>query len=293
MKKSKKSKKVSALRPEAMDEEPAPAEEPAEELAEPIEIEYNQPITSPYKHPIAMVVIGTKRYGIPMYYLENIPQIKRRLWNPGPQAVLDNINEDIGHILIHFLYTGQYETLDSGYNLVMEYQRNYLKEYLASSFNKDKESFHEELNTIIGQEYPDRTILQLGVDILFGHISELEEITERVAEPAPAVEAEPEAELELELDPELFAEPLSKPEALPEALPEPLSDHESGLEAGAEPEYRSYGPLRSPVKNPEGPKDLDLTLNSLDQRKDKKKKKKKKGTLTVMEVDQPPVNPVD
>ncbi|KAL4948876.1 hypothetical protein BDW69DRAFT_175631 [Aspergillus filifer] len=370
---------------------------------------------SPYEHPIATVVIGTKRYGIPMYYLENIPQIKRRLWTPGPQAVLDDIDEDIGHTLIHFLYTGQYETLHSGYNLVTEYQRSalayktarrygllgleavarkqiehfgplvhlrdvletarvilqnlptdemwfkdYLKEYLASSFNKDKESFQEELNTVIGQKCPDRTILQLGVDILFGHISELEGITERVAEPAPAAEAEAEAEPEpeLELDPEPVAEPLSEPEALPEALPEPLSDHESGLEAEAEPEYRSHGPLRvgefpviqpaeevvdvgfpeedipipepeipgapeytaetpscwgtpahprvcssrlsqfyfnsaqSPVENSEGPKDLDPTLSGLDRRKDKKKKKKK-GTLAVVEVEQPPVDPVD
>ncbi|KAL4954941.1 hypothetical protein BDW69DRAFT_161994 [Aspergillus filifer] len=352
-----------------------------------------------------------------MYYLENIPQIKRRLyWNPDLEAALRDVDEDIGHTLIHFLYTGQYETLSSGSNLVTEYRRSalaykaarrygllgleavakkhiehfgplvhlrdvletarvifqylptdemwfkdYLKEYLASSFNNNRYSFREELITVIGQGTSfDRTIMQLTVDILFGHISELEEIVERVAELELAPAAESEVEAELELDPEPFAEPLSEPEALPEALPEPLSDHESGLEAEAEPEYRSHGPLRvgdfpvtqpaeevvdvgfpeedipipepeipgapeytaetpsswgtpayprvcssdypleiynanvtsirpqSPVENSEGPKDLDLTWSDRYRRK-----KKKKGTLAVVEVDQPPVDPVD
>ncbi|KAL4941945.1 hypothetical protein BDV06DRAFT_222641 [Aspergillus oleicola] len=133
MKKSKKSKKVSALRPEALDEVPAPAEPPewpAEEPAgvpeEPVEIEYNQPITSPYER-IATVLIGTKSYGIPVYYLENIPQLKRRLdCKLGLEVVLGDVDEDIGHTLIHFLSTGQYETLNSGYNLAREYRRSVL-----------------------------------------------------------------------------------------------------------------------------------------------------------------------
>ncbi|KAL4788951.1 hypothetical protein BDV19DRAFT_395512 [Aspergillus venezuelensis] len=279
-----------------MDEEPVPAEEPAEVSQGHVEIEYSQPITSPYEGPIATVLIGTKSYGIPVYYLENIPQLKRCLdWDTGPDIVLGDVNEDIGHTLIHFLYTGQYETLNSGYNLAREYQRcalayetarrygllgleavarkhiehfgalvhlqdvletarvicqhlpsdetwfkDYLKESLASSFNKDRNSFREELNTVIGQgTSSDRTILQLSVDILFGHISELEEIAERVAEPASA--AEPEPGPEFELDPVPFSEPLSEPEVLPKAL----SDLESGLkpEPVPEPEYHSHGPL--------------------------------------------------
>ncbi|KAL4975901.1 hypothetical protein BDW66DRAFT_136605 [Aspergillus desertorum] len=129
MVKSKKSKKVSEPRSEAMDEEPA------EVPQDPVEIEYNQPITSPYEHPIATVLIGTKRYGIPVYYLQSVPQLKRHLdRSPGAQVVLSDVDEDIGHTLIHFLYTGRYETLDSGRNLAREYRRSALAYQVAKRY---------------------------------------------------------------------------------------------------------------------------------------------------------------
>ncbi|KAL2835853.1 hypothetical protein BJY01DRAFT_252294 [Aspergillus pseudoustus] len=105
---------------EVVDNEPVPAE--PEDTPEPVKIEYNQPDTSPYEYPIAGVVIGTKRYGIPVYYLKSIPRVKRQLdWSP--EVVLDDVEEDIGHTVIHFLYTGRYETLDSGHHLAAEYRR--------------------------------------------------------------------------------------------------------------------------------------------------------------------------
>ncbi|KAL3490253.1 hypothetical protein BJX62DRAFT_238232 [Aspergillus germanicus] len=135
----------------AMEECPAPEPEAAELPEEPVEvesddevliedpeapvpedalevnIEYNQPIACPYEHPIATVHIGSKRYGIPVYYLERIPYFKRQMGiNYGREVVLEDVDEDIGHTLIHFLYTGRYETLYSGYNVATEYRRSAL-----------------------------------------------------------------------------------------------------------------------------------------------------------------------
>ncbi|KAL3454223.1 hypothetical protein BJX65DRAFT_302009 [Aspergillus insuetus] len=109
---------------EVMIEEP---EAPAPEDLLEVNIEYNQPIASPYEHPIATVHIGSKRYGIPVYYLERIPYFKRQTdVNYGREVVLEDVDEDIGHTLIHFLYTGRYETLYSGYSVATEYRRSAL-----------------------------------------------------------------------------------------------------------------------------------------------------------------------
>jgi hypothetical protein len=37
--------------------------------------------------------------------------------------VLGDVNGDIGHTIIHFLYTGRYESLYSGYDLAAEYRQ--------------------------------------------------------------------------------------------------------------------------------------------------------------------------
>ncbi|KAL4876042.1 hypothetical protein BJY04DRAFT_223528 [Aspergillus karnatakaensis] len=117
--------------PEAMDELPEPPEAP-EEL---VEIEYNQPITSPYEHPIATVSIGRKTFGIPVYFLRKIPQLKQQLdSNPREDIVLVDVDEDIGHTFIHFLYTGQYETLDPRYDLARKYRRSALAYQAARQY---------------------------------------------------------------------------------------------------------------------------------------------------------------
>ncbi|OJD22777.1 hypothetical protein ACJ73_05871 [Blastomyces percursus] len=75
-------------------------------------IEYNQPLSSPYVSPVVTITIGHKNYVIPGDYLRKYPQWHSNLtWNP--HIKLPDVDEDIGHTLVHFLYTGTYETLGS------------------------------------------------------------------------------------------------------------------------------------------------------------------------------------
>ncbi|CBF82344.1 hypothetical protein AN9197.2 [Aspergillus nidulans FGSC A4] len=136
----KKDKRKRPSEPEAINEEPMPTEsiaefiaEPEPPEAEPVEaqlselpgIEYNQPASSPYEYPIAIVKIGRKSYGIPAYYIRCIPQIKCEFeWHPLGSVSLTDVDEDIGHTFVHFLYTGQYETLYSNCDRVREYRRS-------------------------------------------------------------------------------------------------------------------------------------------------------------------------
>ncbi|KAL4749328.1 hypothetical protein BDW72DRAFT_194956 [Aspergillus terricola var. indicus] len=112
--------------PKAIDEEPV-AVVPQEALPELPGIEYNQPESSPYEHPIATVVIGAKSYRIPVYYIRGIPRITAILeWSTIDDIELADVDEDIGHTFVHFLYTGQYETLNSKCDRVREYRRSVL-----------------------------------------------------------------------------------------------------------------------------------------------------------------------
>ncbi|KAJ0414776.1 hypothetical protein BJY00DRAFT_294565, partial [Aspergillus carlsbadensis] len=116
---------------EAMDDE---SEAPAAEDLPAVNIEYNQPTTSPYEHPIATVYIGTKKFGIPLYYLQRVPYFERHVdfnSTSAREIVLGDVYEDIGHTLIHFLFTGRYETLYAGHSLATEYRRSALA-YLAA-----------------------------------------------------------------------------------------------------------------------------------------------------------------
>ncbi|RAK97346.1 uncharacterized protein BO80DRAFT_415003 [Aspergillus ibericus CBS 121593] len=71
--------------------------------------EYHQPPTSPYSTAIVQVIIGGNVYGVPEYYLRPYPRLNPSYsWH---RPSLDDINPDIGHTLIHFLYTGTYQTI--------------------------------------------------------------------------------------------------------------------------------------------------------------------------------------
>lgn len=79
---------------------------------------------SPYEYPIAKARIGTRRYEMPVYYLQRHSYFKRHwAYNPGGEVVLRDVDRDIGHTITHLLYTGRYETLYSGYDLAAEYRR--------------------------------------------------------------------------------------------------------------------------------------------------------------------------
>ncbi|KAL3456211.1 hypothetical protein BJX64DRAFT_48504 [Aspergillus heterothallicus] len=118
---------------DVMDEQPVPSS-PSEDSPE-IHIGYNQPARSPYEHPIATVYIGNKRYGIPADFLESIPHFKKQLDRKvARELVLDDVDEDIGHTLIHFLCTGRYETLYSGNSIATEYRRSALAYEVARRY---------------------------------------------------------------------------------------------------------------------------------------------------------------
>ncbi|KAE8337513.1 hypothetical protein BDV24DRAFT_139981 [Aspergillus arachidicola] len=83
--------------------------------------EYPQPTTSPYKAPVVTLIIGRDEYIIPEFYLRQFPQLRRspkafeQGYNPSLKFVSSiDVDEDIGHTLVHYLYTGEYETLRDG-----------------------------------------------------------------------------------------------------------------------------------------------------------------------------------
>ncbi|KAL5360721.1 hypothetical protein BJX96DRAFT_74222 [Aspergillus floccosus] len=76
--------------------------------------EYTQRGTSPYSTQAMILHIGppntdtTSRYIVPEYHLRPYPQLNTR-W--GDVIQLSDIHPDVGHTLVHYLYTGAYETL--------------------------------------------------------------------------------------------------------------------------------------------------------------------------------------
>ncbi|KAL3475084.1 hypothetical protein BJX99DRAFT_259700 [Aspergillus californicus] len=105
----------------------------AEPVAEPphySKVDYNRPQSCPYiPSCIIRVVIQSMECHIPECYVEKYDKLKCNLSSFPPTIRLDDIDEDIGHTVVHFLYTGQYETLsyapdkDSS-SLALEYRRS-------------------------------------------------------------------------------------------------------------------------------------------------------------------------
>ncbi|KAF7183613.1 hypothetical protein CNMCM7691_003892 [Aspergillus felis] len=94
------------------------------------QIEYHQPLSSPYVLPMVTVNIGDKSYGIPGQYLRKCPQLDRD-WSSDPNLTLTDVHEDAGHTFANFLYTGTYETtrstLDQGTSgVATEFRRSVL-----------------------------------------------------------------------------------------------------------------------------------------------------------------------
>lgn len=63
-----------------------------------------------YESPIISIRIGSKTYRIPVCYIQNYPQFSSsHLWEP--QYILSGVDDEVGHTVVHFLCTGNYETL--------------------------------------------------------------------------------------------------------------------------------------------------------------------------------------
>ncbi|MCJ1462319.1 hypothetical protein MMC07_000919 [Pseudocyphellaria aurata] len=98
-----------------------PSESMADELCSEMtsragdELPDDRPETSPYNTPVFTLLIGDSRqaYTIQEALLYQSPQwekkCKSRPW--GEKIALRDVDEDIGHPLVHYLYTGLYQTL--------------------------------------------------------------------------------------------------------------------------------------------------------------------------------------
>ncbi|PLN81876.1 hypothetical protein BDW42DRAFT_168037 [Aspergillus taichungensis] len=99
-------------------------------------VDYNQPLKSPYVR-FTILRICHDCYQIPTHYLDAYSKLR-----PGPYSTeicLSDIDKDIGHTLVHFLYEGCYETLqvpveDSTHGVRLEFQRALQVYYAADVY---------------------------------------------------------------------------------------------------------------------------------------------------------------
>ncbi|GKZ25586.1 hypothetical protein AbraIFM66951_001358 [Aspergillus brasiliensis] len=98
--------------------------------------EYPQPSVSPYAGPINRITIGSTTYFIPDYYVSKIPTLK---FPHVTEFSLQEMYADIGHTFIHYLYTGEYQTLAEPFILplqkarVREFKRSLYAFHLAQT----------------------------------------------------------------------------------------------------------------------------------------------------------------
>lgn len=86
------------------------------------------------------ITIGNKSYGIPEYYFRKVPRLSNKLSTWDSYITLSDIHEDIGHTIVHFLYSGSYETiispLDRGVDCIArEYRRSVLVYEAARTYD--------------------------------------------------------------------------------------------------------------------------------------------------------------
>ncbi|PYH67934.1 uncharacterized protein BO88DRAFT_343165 [Aspergillus vadensis CBS 113365] len=71
--------------------------------------DYPQPRDSPYAGPVNHITIGRTTYVIPEYYVLKIANLPK--FAHIKEFALEEMYADIGHTFIHYLYTGEYQTL--------------------------------------------------------------------------------------------------------------------------------------------------------------------------------------
>ncbi|EAU30032.1 predicted protein [Aspergillus terreus NIH2624] len=110
MVKGKHKKKKSFLQTarDAAEENTMDTPPPPEPYSDPEIEEYTQRETSPYSTETIFLYIGSSEYSVPEYYLRQYSQLSSR---SGSAQILESVDPDIGHTLVHYLYTGTYETL--------------------------------------------------------------------------------------------------------------------------------------------------------------------------------------
>ncbi|KAE8399531.1 hypothetical protein BDV37DRAFT_229400 [Aspergillus pseudonomiae] len=110
-----------------------------------------QPYASLYKSQATTILLGRseKQYTVPLGIANRVPSLKLRLAGLESKTVdLPGVDSDIGHTFIHYLYTGDYQTLKvfSEPNLPtgeVEYIRSVLAYRAAVSYGLDGLADHE------------------------------------------------------------------------------------------------------------------------------------------------------
>ncbi|RAL00741.1 uncharacterized protein BO80DRAFT_356017 [Aspergillus ibericus CBS 121593] len=95
----------------------------AEGLLIPELSEYSQAPESPYLTPAITLKVSDRYYTIPQYYLRSFKQLKcsphalvqSQFLNPKPYHLELAINPQSAHTFVHYLYTGEFETLESSF----------------------------------------------------------------------------------------------------------------------------------------------------------------------------------
>ncbi|GCB22010.1 hypothetical protein AAWM_04895 [Aspergillus awamori] len=108
---------------ETVDQPEEPSAEEYPSLAIPVLSEYNQVAKSPYTSPVITLKIEATYYTIPQHYLRPFksllcePESMHRTFHTNKLYHLElNIHPQSAHTFVHFLYTGQYETLEAPFS---------------------------------------------------------------------------------------------------------------------------------------------------------------------------------
>jgi hypothetical protein len=99
---------------------------------------------SPYEGGAATIIIGRseKRYAVPINLIGRALSLQQQQDGLNTLVMLPEVDDDIGHTLIHYLYTGTYQTLrqnprDDEPSRVTEYRRSVLAYHAALCYGFD------------------------------------------------------------------------------------------------------------------------------------------------------------
>ncbi|EAW14873.1 uncharacterized protein ACLA_002840 [Aspergillus clavatus NRRL 1] len=119
-------------------------------------IEYNQPEWSPYESQIISIRIGCRTYRIPACCIQNYPQLSSsRSWES--DYILSEVDDEVGHTVVHFLRTGNYETLRAASEpgvskMAIEYRRSMLVYQAARKYDLcDLETYAKKYIEMFGE----------------------------------------------------------------------------------------------------------------------------------------------
>lgn len=74
--------------------------------------EYDQPETSPYAETIILSIREEKQeHAVPRQFIEKLPSLAAVLEPDTTHLSLKLVEEDMAHTVVHYLYTGDFQTL--------------------------------------------------------------------------------------------------------------------------------------------------------------------------------------